>query len=176
VSALLVYRINTAEAMAWAEDIKVRTIATREARADWMDKLYNAHEVPDDDSVRGAFVQGKQFSGISWPKGTDLPRGWYRPVKSPELIRPKGGSKASKDLRRFDLPDMRRELNERFGMNPVVFHGLGMYSPGVRLEDDGVWVIWGSKDFADQLHDVEAHGWVRVPLTEYIERFGEDAL
>lgn len=176
MTALLVYRNDAPEVLAWFEDFKARMIAAREKRTDWMAALYDAHGVPDDETVRGAFVRGERFSGIAWPKDTDLPRGWYRPVKTPELIRPKGGSKASKDMTRFDLPDMRRELNERFGMPRVIFHGLGMFSPGVRLEDDGAWVTWGSKDVVDQLADIEARGWVRVPLVEFIARFGEDAL
>jgi hypothetical protein len=176
MSALLVYRNSTPEIMTWAEDFKSRTIAAREARMAWMDALYSAHGVPEDESVRGAFVQGERFSGISWPTDTNLPRGWYRPTKSPELIRPKSGSKASKEIHHFDLPDMRHELNERFHMKPVVFHGLGMFSPGVRIEDEAVWVMWGSRDVADQLGEAEAHGWVRVSLVDYIARFGEDAL
>lgn len=182
MTALLVYRNSTPEVMAWAEDYKARAERIAAERWEWMRTLYDAHGVPDDDKVRGAFTRGCTFSGLAWPKDVPLPDGWFRPVKTPQLVRPRQNVKAGKDaaaqMARFDRPDARRELSKRFGMPEFVFHGSGLYNHGVQFEDDGVWVTWGDRGIADEkdMADVESFGWVRVPLTEYIERFGEDAL
>lgn len=187
----LAYRLSTPEALAWAEDYKARVVAVKDARHDWMDKLYDAHGIPGehDGKVRGAFVRGEAFSGLAWPKDAPLPDGWFRPVKTPQLVRPKESTKAgkvaAKEMRQFDTPSMRGEIRKRFGMPDHLFAGNGLYTCGVRLENDGVWVTWASRDVEDELNDpkvmrhhpgFEGAGWVRVPLAEYIVRFGEDAL
>jgi hypothetical protein len=195
MSALLVYRNSTPEALAWAEDYKARAKEVLDARLEWMKAIYDAAGVPDpepyDKNVRSAWIRsGGAFIGLSWPRSMDsqLPEGWFRPAKEQHLVRPradKRGKKIIAEMRRYDRPDARRELAEKFGMPDHLFAGNGLYTNGVAMKDDGVWVTWGSKDVEDELADpkVMRHyprfadaGWVRVPLVEYIERFGEDAL
>jgi hypothetical protein len=180
VSALLVYKNATPEAMAWAEDFKARTRKTLDARAEWMSALYDAHGVPDDEQSRGAFVREETFSGLAWPNDCPLPNGWFRPVKTPQLIRPLGNRKAGKvalaEMAKLNYPDARQEMRERLGMPGHAFVGLGLYRPGVKPEDDAVWVTWGTRDASDVIGNVASFGWQRVPLVEYIARFGEDAL
>ena len=178
MTALLVYRNDTAPVMAWAKDADQRGRATQTARFQWMEAVYDAADVPEE--LRGAFIQdGHRFSGIAWPETIPLPKGWLRPRDTPQLIRPRLGVKIGKtidaQMREFDFPDTRAELRQ-FGMPGHASVGLSFLSCGVRAEDDGVWVTWGNKDVANSLGDVESNGWVRVPLVEYIERFGEDAL
>lgn len=180
--SLAAYRNSKPEVMAWAEDYKRRSTEVHQARYEWMSALYDAHGVPEDD--RGAFVSGERFSGISWPRNTPLPEHWFRPVKTPQLVRPRAkgqGNKLLKEMAKFDRPDARNELQKRFGMPVLLFVGAHLYTNGVRFEDDGVWVTWGARECADAIekdkeHDIAAHGWVRVSMVEFIERFGEDAL
>lgn len=179
MTALLVFRNDTAPVMEWAADVERRTNDIATARYEWMTKLYDEHDVPEDQ--RGAFTAGPyRFSGILWPDSMPLPTGWLRPKDSPQLIRPRLGVKVGKridtEMRQFDRPDLGEEMHQRFGMPDRAFAGLSMWSCGFRKEDDGIWVTWGTKDVLPQLGDVESHGWVRVPLVEFIERFGEDAL
>ncbi|WP_100499392.1 hypothetical protein [Geodermatophilus chilensis] len=187
MTALLIYRNATPEVMAWAEDYKARAQQVAAARWGWMADLYDAHGVPDDtpDSdarIRGAFTRGCAFSGLSWPDDIPLPDGWFRPVKTPQLVRPRANTKAGKtalaEMARFDRPDARRELRKKFGMPEHVFAGSGLYTSGVRMEDDGVWVTWASRDVAHEkeMANVGDHGWERIPLARYIDRFGEDDL
>lgn len=182
MTALLAYRNATPEVMAWAEDYKARSKAVLDARFEWMSALYDAHGVPDDDSVRGAFIRGCSFSGLSWPHDIPLPHGWFRPAQTPQLVRPRGNTKAGKaagaEMAKFDRPDARRELHRKFGMPEHVFAGNGLYSCGVRMEDDGVWVTWATRDVAQEraMANVADHGWERIPLVDYIQRFGEDDL
>ncbi|MCU1617369.1 MAG: hypothetical protein JWO98_4909 [Frankiales bacterium] len=178
MSALLVYKNERPEVLAWAVDVRGRITKNNAARFEWMTALYDAHGVPDDDKVRGAFSRGCEFSGISWPDSVPLPAGWFRPVKTPQLVRPRHNSKAAlAEMARFNRPDARGELAKRFGMPEITFVGNGLYTNGLDFtQDDAVWVTWGTRDAVDKLGDVESHGWVRVPLVEYIERFGEDAL
>jgi hypothetical protein len=180
--SLAAFRNDGPDVMAWATDYKARSTQVHTARYEWMTALYDAHGVPEDD--RGAFVNGERFSGISWPTAIPMPEHWFRPVKTPQLIRPRAkgaGNRILKEMGQFDRPDARRELSSQFGMPQFLFAGAHLYTNGVRFEDDGVWVTWGHKACADEIannehYDVEAHGWVRVPLVEFIERFGEDAL
>jgi hypothetical protein len=182
VSALLIYRNDSPDALTWAEDYKARSSSIHKARWEWMARLYDEHDIAEE--ARGGFTRDRSgtFSGISWPTDVPLPAGWFRPVKTPELIKPRSntapGKRLWKEMARFDQPDVVAELRERFGMPEVVFAGLHIYSAGVRFEDDAVWVTWGDRKVAD-LIDAEKlaeHGWVRVPLVDYIKRFGEDAL
>lgn len=181
MSARLAYRNNRPDVLAWAAEYKTRSQSVHSARYEWMSALYDAHGVPDDDKVRGAFMRGgTTFSGISWPDDVPLPDGWFRPVKTPQLVRPRGSVKAAKaalaDMARFDRPDARRELRAKFGMPDFVFHGSGLYNCGVRMEDDGVWVTWAERGIADEkeMAQVGDHGWERIPFVEYVQRFGED--
>lgn len=187
-AALLVYRNSTPEVMAWAEDIRARERKVLEDRLVWMRAIYDAAGVPDpepyDKNVRSAWIRnGGAFIGMSWPRELDdqLPEHWFRPVKDDHLVRPRAtgaGKKIIAEMRRFDRPDARRELEQKFGMHGVTFAGTGLYSCGVHYEDDSVWVTWASADVAEEkwAQNVGDHGWVRVPLVEYIGRFGEDVM
>lgn len=188
MSALLAYKNDRPEVMAWSVDIRAREKAVTAARFEWMNAIYNAHGVPDpepyDKHVRSAWIRnGGAFIGLSWPRELDgnLPDGWFRPVKEQHLVRPRGDSRGKKviaEMRQFDRPDARRELEKRFGMHGRTFAGMGLYSCGISYQDDGVWVTWASTDVAKEpwTEKLADYGWVRVPLVEYIERFGEDAL
>lgn len=181
---LLAYKNETPEVLAWSVDIQRRIRENNEARYEWMKVLYDAHGVPesDDPKVRGAFLRDDEFSGIAWPRDIELPTGWFRPADTPQLIRPRRTTKATKgvlaEMASLNRPSIRGGLQRRFGMPAHTFAGSGLYTNGVRLEDDAVWVFWGSRDVAHEksLEKIGEYGWVRVPLTEVIERFGEDIL
>jgi len=186
VSALLSYRNSTPEVMAWADDIRAREKVVLTARMEWMKAIYDEAGVPDPEPynkhVRSAWIRDSgAFIGLSWPRKLDdhLPTGWFRPVKEQHLVRPRGNNKtAIAEMHKYDRPDARRELEKSFGMHGRTFAGMGFYTCGIRYEDDGVWVTWASTDVAKEpwAQKVGDFGWVRVPLVEYIQRFGEDAL
>jgi len=172
----LVYRNSTPELLAWAADVQARHVQTTQERQVWMDALYDTAGVPTGDPTRVAYFQGHRFSGLGWPDGVDLPRGWFRPVKTPQLIRPRASNKRlEKELQRYSQPDQRRELEELHGMRGRAFSGLGLYSCGVRLEEDAVWVTWGTQGVTRELEPAATeHGWERVTLVQYLQRFGEE--
>lgn len=182
MSALLVYRNSTPEVMAWAEGFKARTSEIGSRRTKWMDAFYSEHAPRIPDNKRGTFSRGNVFSGVMWPERMDPPKGWRRPsYGDARLIIPdqryKVGKAAVAAMDALAWPDARRELSQQHGMRSFATTPLAHYwTPGVAIEDDGVWITWGSRDVAPELGDVESHGWARVPLVEYIERFGEDAL
>jgi len=184
-SARLIYCNSTPEIMAWSEDVHERERTILAARLEWMKGIYDAAGVPDpevyDKHIRSAWVNDGRMAGLSWPRDMDdkLPDGWFRPVKDPHLVRPRGSNKKTlAEMRKYDRPDQRHELEVRFGMHGRSFAGLGLYSCGIQHEQDGVWVTWASKDIAKEkwAQNLAEHGWVQVPLVDFINRFGEDAL
>lgn len=181
MSTLLVYRNTTPDVMAWAAEITARTSDVGERRTAYVDALCEAHGGPGEDE-RGAYSNGNEFIGIAWPAETPVPKGWRRPSDDHRLIKPhlstRIGKAAAAELSTMAWPDPRDELSRLHGMRSlaIVPDTNRYYTPGVRIETDGVWVTWGSRDVAGLLPEAFAHGWDRVSLAEYIARFGEDAL
>ena len=182
MTALLIYRNSTPEALAWFADYDRRYREIRAEVIDWLDRFCDENGGPPREKrATWSYGDGRVY-GISWPESAAIPRGWRRNPSRRETIRPHMGTRIGKDADKFLLglrgPSIDNELQERFGMprRVMVAEHSRMYSYGFRATDDALWVTWGTRDVVDKLGDVESHGWVRVPLTEYIERFGEDAL
>ena len=178
----LVYRNRSAEAMTWAADVQARHEQIVKDRLAWMDAMYEDAGVPADHPDRGAYFGGHvythQLTGLAWPADAPLPRGWYRPVKSPELIRPRASSqKQLQTLTRYSQPDQRAELSDQLGMRGRAFAGLSYLACGVRLEKDAVWVFWGTAAVAPEVEPrALEYGWERVPLRDVLQRFTEEEL
>ena len=187
----LVYRNSTPEVMAWSIDVRERATKVAAERWSWAAQFWDAAGVPEKDEhdrrLRQLWVRDSgALTGLNWPRNMDdrLPAGWFRPVKEDHLVRPRGDKKNAAviaEMKRLSTPDQRQELG-KFGMPGVTFAGSGLYSCSTRHEDDGVWVGWASKDVEDELNETNRHrpktpaehGWVKVPLVEYLQRFGED--
>lgn len=182
MSALLAYRNESPEALAWAEDYKARYESKRAVVIDWLDRFCEAHGGPPKAERATWSYDDGRITGISWPVDAEVPSGWRRKPDNRKQIVPHRGSRKGKDadklLAQLSGPSLEDEVDEKFGMprRVMVAEQSRMYRYGFRMEDDGLWVTWGSRDVEAKLPAVAERGWVRVPLVKYIERFGEDAL
>jgi len=182
VTALLVYKNESATAVSWMQDYKRRYKAKRTEVMDWLDRFCDAHGGPPKAERATWSYNDGRLTGIGWPRESDVPKGWRRKPDNRDQIVPHRGSRVGKDadklLAQLSGPFLDDEVEKQLGMPRrawVIEHSRS-YRYGLRMEDDALWVTWGSRDCAEKLGDVAAHGWVRVPVAEYIERFGEDAL
>lgn len=182
MTALLVYRNSTPEALAWFADFDKRYRENRSKVIDWLDRFCDAHGGPPRDERATWSYGDNRVYGITWPIDAEVPKGWRRNPDRRGTIRPHMGTRMGKDadklLASLGGPSLDDEMADRFGMprRVMVSEHNRMYRYGFRATDDALWVTWGTRDVIDKLGDIGSHGWVRVPLTEFIERFGEDAL
>jgi hypothetical protein len=179
VSALLAYRNATPEVMAWGKDAQARWQAARERQQEWGRQFTAAH-LPGAEPVGLYVYDSGKVAAVAWPDDAAVPPGWRRPAKERGRIVPRlsttAGKHAAKALAALAEPDVRSEV-AKLGLPALAFIGFHGYRPGIRFEDDGVWVTYGDRAVAEQVGEkAEQHGWERVPLVAFIERFGEDQL
>jgi len=175
----LVYRNTRPELLAWREDVQARLRACGDARDAFLDRFCTEHGGPPQ-GERGTFSRGTECTGVAWPQDTPVPKGWRRPADDPRLIRPhlstRIGKAAQLELDQLRWPDVQEELSRLHGMRSWAAPPMTgrYYTPGVRLEEDAVWATWGTQDVAADVEpDATGHGWERVSLVEYLQRFGE---
>lgn len=182
MSTLLVYKNETPEIAAWTADFEQRHKEMRQRQSEWLDRTHVSLGVTAEQVGHELLTYGPQLAGISWPVDMDVPKGWRRNPSERRTIVPhrstKIGRHAEDEMRLLYAPDIREELGKRFGVPWSVFvaEHHRMYRCGYRFEDGVGWVTWGTRDVEDKLDRMADHGWVRVPLVDFIQKFGEDAL
>jgi hypothetical protein len=120
---------------------------------------------PDTRSLwrKQAFGLDKDCVGFDDPESPTPPAGLSRSKQRHELIPARGrsGDPWREALKYLNLKPRIGPVFTAFGIDPVVWHGNGVFTCGCRITPDGVFLTW------DVRHPEPGEHLIPVPLSEY---------